>query len=586
MMEPIRVVDTLRPATVTESAPGTYIFDMGQNLVGWCRLTVSGPEGTRVSMRHSETLKPDGTLYLDNIRSARVTDVYTLKGKGVEVYEPRFTYHGFRYVEVKGFPGKPALSSIEGRVVHDDMERAGSFSTSKALLNGIYGNIAWGVRGNYRSIPTDCPQRDERQGWLGDRSAESRGEMYLFNVAAFYSKWMTDIQDAQLDSGSVPDVAPPYWAFYSDNVTWPSSYIIIPGHLYDQYGDTRVLERHYPTMKKWIRHMSGYIRDGIMPRDTYGDWCVPPEEQHLIHSKDPTRKTAGDLIGTAYFVHDLRLMARYAGVMGKRGDATEWTGLADEMEKAFLKRFFKPDSALFDNGSQTSSVLPLAFGMVREQDRSRVFHRLVEKIEVEGKGHIGTGLLGAQWLLRLLSDGGRPDLAYGMAVKTDYPSWGYMLLKGATTIWELWNGDTADPAMNSGNHVMLVGDLLIWLHEYVAGIRPDPESPGFKHIIVRPHPLGDLTEASATRRTLHGTVSVAWKIAGGRFTLALQVPPNTSATLQLPERYSASVREGSGPAGETPGVQPAMVKDGGAVYRVGSGSYQFSSESSGEVKDK
>ena len=231
MIEPIRVTETIKPIAVTEPQPGVFIFDMGQNMVGWCRLKVSGPAGTRVMLRHAETLKPDGTLYLANIRGAKVTDVYTLKGQGTEVWEPRFTYHGFRFVEVSGFPGTPTLDAIEGRVVHDDVRPTGQFECSNPLVNQIYKNVVWGVQGNYRSIPTDCPQRDERQGWLGDRSEESKGESYLFDVAALYGKWLEDIEDSQQPNGSVPDVAPAHWPIYTDNVTWPSSFVLIPNML-------------------------------------------------------------------------------------------------------------------------------------------------------------------------------------------------------------------------------------------------------------------------------------------------------------------------------------------------------------------
>jgi len=263
MIEPIRVMETIRPVVLTHPKPGVTIFDMGQNMVGWCRLRVRGPRGTCVVLRHAETLRPDGTLYLDNIRDAKVTDVYTLKGQGTETYEPRFTYHGFRYVEVTGFPGEPTWRTLEGRVVHDALPTAGRFACSNSLLNQISHNIVWGTRGNYRSIPTDCPQRDERQGWLGDRSAESKGETYLFDVAAFYAKWLTDIRDAQRTNGSIPDVAPSYWPFYNDGVTWPSSYIIIPHALFDQYGDVRVLQMHYEGMRLWTKYMAGFLQDGM-----------------------------------------------------------------------------------------------------------------------------------------------------------------------------------------------------------------------------------------------------------------------------------------------------------------------------------
>lgn len=577
MIEPMRVTESLHPAALTNPKPGVYIFDLGQNMVGWCRLRVHGPAGTEIKLRHAEILKADGTLYLDNLRSARVTDVYTLRGGADEIYEPRFAYHGFRFVEVTGFPGPPPLDALEGRVVHDDVFRAGEFSCSNPLLNRIHDNIVWGARGNYRSIPTDCPQRDERQGWLGDRSAESRGEAYEYDLAAFYDKWLTDMGDEQKETGSIPDVAPAYWAFYNDGIVWPSSFVIIPHMLHDLYGDLRALRSRYAAMKKWTDFMAGFLQDGLLPRNTYGDWCVPPESPELIHAKDPLRQTQGELISTAYFHYDLTLMARGAERLGETADAARFRELAATVKTAFHRRYFDPAAGFYDNGTPTSCVLPLAFDMVPPEARVRVFRRLVEKIETESRGHIGTGLVGGQWLMRVLSDNGRADLAYTIAAQKDYPSWGYMISQGATTIWELWNGDTADPAMNSGNHVMLIGDLNIWMHEYLAGIRPDPAGPGFRKIIIRPTPVGDLTWVKARYRSAHGEIRSAWTRDRDRLKLFVVVPPNTTATVYVPAADAAGVRESGQPIERASGIRFLRLEDGCAVLAVESGAYQFAS---------
>jgi alpha-L-rhamnosidase len=577
MIEPIRVTQTLQPVAVTEIKPGVYIFDFGQNLAGWCRLRVHGPAGSEVTLRHAETLKPDGALYLDNIRSAKVTDTYILKGKGREVYEPRFTYHGFRYVEVTGYPGIPSLSCLQARVVHDDLERAGDFACSNPLLNQIYRNVLWGVRGNYRSIPTDCPQRDERQGWLGDRSAESKGETYMFNTAPLYGKWLQDMADAQKESGSVPDVCPAYWPIYSDNVTWPSSSVIIPGTLRDQFADQTIVASHYASAKRWIDFMSGFLQDGILARDSYGDWCVPPEEQKLIHSNDPKRRTDKALLATAYFYYDLCLMEQYAKQLGKPAEAQRFADQAARIKAEFNVKFLKPEANQYDNGSQTSAVLPLAFGLVPMEYRQGVFDHLVDKITKEGQGHVGTGLIGGQWLMRVLSDNGRSDLAYTIATQQTYPGWGYMIAKGATTIWELWNGDTADPAMNSGNHDMLVGDLGIWLYEDLAGIKPDPEQPGFKHIIMRPEPVGDLRYVEAFHRSPYGLIVSDWQRDGDRFWWQITVPVNTTATVYVPAKEPGSVTENRKPAVQSKGVKFLQMEKGRAVFLVGSGNYRFES---------
>jgi alpha-L-rhamnosidase len=570
MAEPIRVTETLKPIHVRQLRPGVYIFDMGQNMVGWCRLRVSGPRGTRVTLRHAETLKPDGSLYTANLRSARAVNVYILKGEGMEEWEPRFTYHGFRYVELTGYPGEPDRNAIEGRVVHDDMEPTASFTSSNDLLNRIHHNMFWGIRGNYRSIPVDCPQRDERQGWLGDRSQGSRGESYMFDVAAFYSKWEDDLADSQRPNGSIPDVSPNYWPVYTDNLTWPGTFLFIPDMLHDQYGERRVLERSYPLMKKWIGHMRAYTKDGLMPKDTYGDWCVPPEDPALIHAKDPARITDKTLIATAYYYKLLSLMARYARLLERPADAADFDMQASQVKQAFLAKFYRPESGTFDNGTQTSSILPLYFGIVPLGDRAAVLDGLVRRIAGESQGHIGTGLIGAQWLMRTLSDNGRNDIAYQIATQKGYPGWGYMVEKGATTIWELWNGDTADPAMNSGNHVMLIGDLAVWMYEYLAGIRPDPARPGFRHTIIRPYPAGDLTFVKASHKSMYGMVSVSWTRGGSTFMLDVTIPPNTTATVWLPTKNEAAVTAPQG--------AKFLRMDGGhALYNVESGLYSFRS---------
>jgi alpha-L-rhamnosidase len=479
---------------------------------------------------------------------------------------------------VTGYPGKPALDSIEGRVVNDDLKTAGEFECSSPLLNQIYRAIVWGVRGNYHSIPTDCPQRDERQGWLGDRSEESRGETYLFDNGALYAKWLQDMADAQRPGGSVPDIAPAYWPIYSDDVIWPSSGIIIPEMLREQFDDTQIVARHYDSAGKWMNFMTGFITNGLITKDAYGDWCFPPEDPAQIHSPDPKKATDKTLLATAYFYHDLVLMERYAKLLGKSDDARKFHALAEKMKAAFNQKFLNRKPGQYDNGTQTSSVLPLAFGLVPDDMHRRIFNQLVDKIENESHGHIGTGLVGGQYLMRVLSDNGRADLAGKIATQKDYPSWGYMLAQGATTIWELWNGNTADPTMNSGNHVMLVGDLVIWLYEDLAGIKPDPDQPGFKHILMQPQPAGDLTFVRATHRSPYGLIVSDWKKDGGTFDWQIEVPANTTATVFVPAKSIERVLESGMFARNAEGVKFLRMENGRAVFNVGSGKYHFVSE--------
>jgi alpha-L-rhamnosidase len=573
MIEPMRIVQTLQPVALSNPKPGVFVFDMGQNMVGWCRLRASGPAGTAVRLRHAETLQSDGEIYVANLRTAKATDLFTLKGGGLETFEPRLTYHGFRFVEVTGFPGTPDLSAIQGQVVSNDLSTSGAFECSDQILNQIHHNIFWGVRGNYNGVPTDCPQRNERLGWLGDRGGECLGESYLFNIAALYAKWLGDMRDSQTPAGSISDTAP--GNLNNDGVVWPSTYLIAADMLYRQYGNLRCLSDHYDAMKKWTQFTTGFFdADGTISKNTYGDWCVPPEDPSLIHSKDPQRQTDGALLSSAYFYHDLILMSHAAELLGKDQDAAEFAARARALREAFNRRFLDVGKGQYANGSQTSSILPLAFGMVPAQYQPRIFQNLVDKI-AQGGDHIGAGLVGAQWLMKVLCENGRPDLAYAIATQTTYPSWGYMVHKGATTIWELWNGDTADPAMNSGNHVMLVGDLNIWLHEFVLGIAPDPAVPAFEHIIIHPHPLGDLKFARGYYDSPYGRISVDWAVRDG-FSLKVTIPPNATATVFVPA-ISPAVTESGTAAAKSEDVKFVGMRDGAAVFEVTSGSFDFHS---------
>ena len=576
MQEPIKVKETIKPISVKEVTPGVFIFDMGQNMVGWTRLRVKGPKGTTVSLRFAEILKSDGQLYLDNLRSAKVNDKYTLKGSGNEVFEPRFTYHGFRFVEMIGYPGKPDLSVLDGRVVYDDMQTTGAFMSSDKTINTIYKNAYWGIRGNYRSIPTDCPQRDERQGWLGDRAMGSKGESFVFNNGNLYSKWMQDIDDAQRSDGSVPDVAPTYWSIYSDNITWPGAYLIISNMLYDQYANIEPIRKHYDSFRKWVLYMKGkYLKNGILIKDTYGDWCMPPESPKLIHSEDPTRKTSGEVLSTTYYYNMLTLMERFAGLLNKSDDAKEYHDLATIVYKAYNDKFYNVAAKNYANNTATANLLSLAYGLVPEENKQGVFQSIVNKTEKDFNGHISTGLVGAQWTMRLLTQYGRPDIAYKLVTNTDYPSWGYMASQGATTIWELWNGNTADPSMNSGNHVMLLGDLIIWYYENLAGIKGDPDQPGFKHIIMNPLVTGDLKFVNGAFLSPHGLIVSEWKKEGEGLTMKVEIPTNTTASIGFPTLKVASITE-NGKALQTNKAFKFEKTDTERCYfTVGSGSYTF-----------
>lgn len=575
-LAPMRVTETLPAVAMTEPKQGVYIFDLGQNMVGWVRLRATGPEGTKIKLRHAERLTDTGELYVENLRGAKATDDYTLRGGGEEVWEPRFTLHGFRYIDVTGYPGRPELDAIEGRVVHDDMQPVGEFECASEVVNQVYRNAVWGIRGNYRTVPTDCPQRDERQGWLGDRLETARSESYAYDVAAFYRKWLADIRDSQMDNGSLPDIAPIHWPRFSDNVVWPSTSVLLPGILYEQYGDLRPIAEQYGCNARWIDHMAGYLGDdGLIARDSYGDWCVPPESPELIHSRDPARITDTTFLASIFFYYDLKLMERYATQLDNPEDATRFAEMAAKLRSAVNKAYYNSEASQYSNGTQTSSVLPLAFGLAPHGQADALAATLVRHVDERDGRAIATGLVGAQFLCRTLTDIGRSDLAFAIASREEYPSWGYMANEGATTIWELWNGDTADPAMNSGNHVMLIGDLVTWLYEDLAGIAADPTEPGFRRIQMRPQMVEGLDWARANLRSPYGRIESDWRRDGDTLRWRIVVPPGATAVAHLPTNEAASVTESGKQLADVGEVGNPRHVDDRVVVDVSSGAYEF-----------
>lgn len=531
---PIRVTETFVPRETWETKYGTRILDFGVNLVGRCRGILRGPAGSKVSLRHAETLESRDLLATENLRSAHCTDEIVLRD-GETAFEPKFTYHGFRYVEVVG---EVEHVNVEACFVHDDVEKAGSFVCSNDLVNRIVEASARGIRGNYRSMPTDCPQRDERMGWLGDRTGGAPGEMFLYDVSKLYRKWLEDIRLAQGVNGALPDVAPIFWRMFTDNVTWPACIAFIPHWLHRHYGDTPVVDKNFGALVRWIEHLESTLEEGLLHRDVYGDWCVPPESPHLIHSEREDSKTSPVILSSAYFAKSLELAAALALRTGRPELAEQWLARRKEIAHALNARFFDPSTGRYDNGSQTACLLPLAFGLTPPEHESRVFDFLVSRITESGSPVLGTGLVGGQWLMRTLTARGRPDIALALATREEYPGWGYMIRKGATTIWELWNGDSAEPLMNSGNHVMLLGDLLTWIFEDVAGIQP--AGPGFESIRLRPHFLFD--EVSCSHQSIRGPVSSCWKITGNKVAWEVSLPPNARSWAELPASVARSLK--------------------------------------------
>ena len=559
MMPGMKVVDKLTPITV-KSQGNKFILDLGQNIAGRLRIKVRGNAGDSIVMRFGETLQKNGELYTENLRSAKCTDKYILKGDAAgEEWAPAFVYHGFRYVEINGLKYTPAATDFTAEEVSDEMEHLGTLTTSNDVLNQVLKNAWWGVLDNYKGMPVDCPQRDERQPWLGDRAMGCWGESFLFDNNLMYAKWGNDIRDAQRYDGCIPDVAPVYLTYYTDNVSWPATLPFLCDMAYTQFGNKKPIEDNYEAIKKWMAHMEkNYLSSGyLMTKDEYGDWCMPPEDLKMIHSEDPKRMTDGTLISTAYYYKILNVMARFATVQGLKNESQSFLELAQKVKAGFNKKFFHTDSLYYGNNTATANLLPLAFGMVPAQYTDTVAKNILYKcVPANTKSQIGTaelnitcGVVGIQWLMRELSRMGRADVAFALASNSKYPSWGYMAANGATTIWELWNGNTASPKMNSGNHVMLLGDLLTWAYENLAGIKSDYTQTAFKHIILKPDfSIPDLEYSNASYVTPYGKVVSNWKKTLMKLHWEITVPVNSTAEVHLPN---------------------------GKVEQIGSGSYNF-----------
>ncbi len=573
----MQVMQTIKPFAILKTSTGKYILDLGQNMAGWLRIRVKGNAGDQVTLRFAESLDEKGEISVENLRDARSTDIYTLKGGAQEMWEPRFTYHGFRYVEITGWPGVPTINDFDGRLVYDEMASTGTFISSDKTLNQIHRNAWWGIASNYKGLPVDCPQRNERQPWLADHAIGSYGESFLFANQSVYAKWLDDIHQSQTKEGAIPDVAPAYWNYYSDNMTWPATYFLIADMLYRQFGDVQPIAKHYDSMKCWMNYMrKKYMKNFIMTKDKYGDWCMPPESPELIHSKDPARQTDGMLIATSYYYYLCNLMEKFARLTGNSADVASYKDQAEKVKSAFNAKFFDAEKGYYGNNTVSSNLFPYHFGMVPVENKARVLDNMIRKITVDNKGHVSTGLVGGQWLMRTLTENGRADIAFSIATKRDYPSWGYMIEKGATTIWELWNGDTANKWMNSQNHIMLLGDLLIWYYENLAGIKA--AEPGFSTIVMNPALPEGLDSVNASYESVSGKIVSDWKKSDTEFIWNVTVPANTKAVVYIPAVKAEQVLESGKPANATEGVKFLRLENDRAVFELGSGDYHFVSK--------
>ena len=540
--EPVRVTQILHPRKITEPASKAFVFDFGQNIAGLCRLKVRGRRGQKIVLKFGEMLNADGTVYRENLRLARVIDTYICRGGGEEEWTPRFTFHGFRYVEVTGLAGQPDASLLTAMVMHTDMQPAGKFHCSHPLLNRLNANIRWGLRGNFLDVPTDCPQRDERLGWTGDAQVFIGTAAFHYDVRRFFHKWLQDLRDGQRKDGAFPDVAPDILGKYGPhqfgNAAWADAGVICPWEIYQHYGDKSILADNYDAMVRWIEYQRRTAKNLIRPRTAYGDWlaidAVVPN-----HAPVPC-----DLVGTAYFAHTTSLLTKIAGLLGHKDDARRFQKLHAQIVVAFQKAYVTPDGRVVGH-CQTAYLLALAFDLLPSRLRQKAFAHLVDLVEARNC-HLTTGFVGTPLLLPVLTRFGRTDLAYKILLQEDYPSWLYTVRNGATTMWERWNSYTKEEGfgpvgMNSFNHYAY-GAVGEWMYGVIGGIRP--LAPGFKKILFAPEPGDGITSAETSLPTPHGLAECCWRVCGRTMVVDVTVPEGVRAELRLPGRKATPLASG------------------------------------------
>lgn len=598
-MEPIRATEELSVRQISSPDPGVFIFDFGQNFAGVVKLKVRGPRGSEIRLRFAELLDGYGRLHLGTNRESQSYDTYILKGEGEEMWEPRFTYHGFRYVEIQGYPGTPGPEALTGVVLHSDVESTGAFVCSEPLVNDIHRNILWSQRSNLMSIPTDCPQRGERMGWLGDAQLSSEEACSNFDMAAFYIKYLEDIRLAQKPDGSLSDVVPPYWPLYPADPAWSTAYPTLTWAVYWHYGDASILERHYESIKRYVDFLEASAHGHILSSlGSYGDWCPPGS----VYPK----KASVEFTSTWYLCHDTFLFVAMAEAIGRKKDAQFYAERARSIAEAFNKRFLLDGgryatltmSPIDRSVGQTTQALPLWLDIVPEAQREAVVARLIEAVVSSADRHIDAGIVGSRYLFDVLTACGYADVAWDVVTQKSYPGWGYMVAEGATTLWERWE-KLAGMGMNSHNHIMF-GTVDAWFYSGLAGL--SPLAPGWTKFRVAPKTPGRLSHVSASRMTPRGAIAISWSRSpwlsgdgsgrhevsvpnGGQFTLRLTVPDGTQAVVEVPYAdLGKELREGgtviwakgyTGFSVLTDGIVSAEARGNTFVVEVGSGDYEF-----------
>jgi alpha-L-rhamnosidase len=581
-LEPIKVMDTLPVAQVNQPKPGIYVFDLGQNISGWARLRVQGQAGIRIRLRFSETLHPDGTINRENLRNARAEDVYILKGGGEEEWEPRFTYHGFRYIQMEGYPGVPGMDTIEGRVVRSAVEPAGTFECSNELYNRIHNMIRWTEADNLHGLPTDCPQRDERMGWLNDMAARTEEALYNFRLVRLLSKWTADIADEQDRlTGAITDTAPFRWGRRpADPVS--VCYLLIPWLLYVHYGDVHTMRARYQGMKAWVDYLTSRTEDGIVQYSYYGDWAPPVAfgVQGSQGSSAVSRDTPGNLVSTACYAYSARLLSRIALALDFGTDAAFYHKMADEIAQRYHACFWNEEVGGYGTNNQSCNAISLYFDLVPHELIGRVTVNLVNNVVDLNNGHLTTGNICTKYLLEALTVTGHTHVAHHLAAQESYPGWGFMLANGATTLWERWELATGN-GMNSHNHPMM-GSIDSWFYRWVGGIQARPDGAGFEFFDIRPVLDGELTSAKTTLQTIRGLIECRWSRVEGEVDLYLRIPVGSQARVFLPAGGDSMLLEGddliwqNGNLSELcPGGFEFIDDHGTLTCTIGSGEYYF-----------
>lgn len=578
---PIRVTATVKPVRITQPKPGVYVFDMGQNFAGWVRLKARGPAGTQITLTHGELLFSDGMVNARTTAAGQVKregarggpgapenafqrDCYILCGKGEEVFVPHFTFHGFRYVEVVGYPGPPSLDALEGLRLNAAVEPAGEFACSNEMFNRIQRMFGWTLLSNLFSVQSDCPHR-EKFGYGGDIVSSDEAAIMNFDMATLYAKIVNDFHDAVRPNGALTETSPfvgidvPGLGDGAGPVGWGTAHPLLQRHLVQYYADQRLVQQQYETTERWVAVLQANAVGHIL-NNGIGD------HESLVEKSIPVS-------GTAFYYLNVRLASELAAILGRRDDADRYASLAQQIRAAFNARFLDRQAGRYDTGTQANQAFALALGLVPSEDRSRVLGTLVRDIVQEHHGHLTTGIFGTNYMLQSLSRFGRADVAYTVVNQKTFPGWGHMLAGGATTLWEHW--EFSDNTF-SHNHPMF-GSVSAWFYQWLAGIQPADDARGFDKIVICPQRIGDLSWAKARYRSIRGPVESSWRIEDGQFLLDVSVPVNATAVVFIPAGKAAEVREGDRPAGQAPGIRSVDERNGVAVLGVESGSYRFRS---------